>query len=413
MKKQILGIIAVIAMGFSFNANAQLVDITSKVKAAKTEKQIEVGNQKIVDLEKRIADLEGRVVDNEDAVDETASELDGFVNKKNFTIGGYMTLEYHARSLNKSSTKNDNLRVRNWSLFMEKKGMAEGKIDVFAELELENTPLIEGSGTTVATIDGKIFLEQAYMDYHITNDPTATLRVGRMITKFGLWSEDHYYPWVETQSRPLLLRNVFPQVVDGAAVWGQSLFGNSLIHYAIYAGNGGFLAKNTLPSSSNNTGGWNYGTQLYVTRKDGDVDWRIGTSFYGERVRNDVGTKDISMKTYGVDTKVKYKGATLKAEATLSKNNDHLLGVKYNTIAGYAQVAYDVTDKWIAGYRYDYFNDKHPTGAGVARNGKTIVQIPFINYKVSNNARVKLEYLKHDKLNKAKDELVLGTSIGF
>ena len=89
----------------------------------------------------------------------------------------------------------------------------------FSEVEYEDGPKFEGDGTTLSSQDGKIFLESVNMTY--LHKPDLSARVGRFFTPAGIWSVDHYPPFVGTQLRPQHIRKIFPQVIDGAGVFGS------------------------------------------------------------------------------------------------------------------------------------------------------------------------------------------------
>ncbi|MDH5639335.1 MAG: porin, partial [Nitrospinota bacterium] len=152
---------------------------------------------------------------------------------KSVNVSGYMDAEY---IINDQKGQADGFRTHHFSFFLEKK--LYKKWSVFSELEFEDAPYFEAgsSESGFEFAEGKILLEQAYMDY--TSSPNLAFRVGRFLTPAGIWNINHYPPFVTTQSRPQHIRHIFPQYLDGFEIHGSVNIQDFMVNYMGYAANG-------------------------------------------------------------------------------------------------------------------------------------------------------------------------------
>lgn len=86
---------------------------------------------------------------------------------------------------------------------------------------------------------GTTYIERAYMEWKTY--PFARIRVGRMITPFGIWSQDHGAPVTTTVRLPFVTSTQpsmgFPSTVTGLEALGSINLRNIVFSYAAYVGN--------------------------------------------------------------------------------------------------------------------------------------------------------------------------------
>jgi len=293
-------------------------------------------------------------------------------------INGYVDVEYHVDSRDSIAS---GFRLHHFSLFF-KKQLAE-KWRFFSEIEYEDAPKFEGEGepqpapalgSVVDDAEGKIFVEAVNIDYLWR--PTASFRVGRFFTPAGIWSIDHYPPFVPTQIRPGHIRKVFPQVVDGAAAYGTIPMGDTFFNYDIYTGNG---EGNTGKKDENRQKA--AGVRAYFILPYLQY-FELGASGYTDELNN-----DDEKTAYGIHAKIQTGKFTLQAEGSDAKI-EPLATPSYHVKGHYGQLLYDFTDKWAFGYRYDFYDQKSIDVKDETTNSF------FINYHVNKDITLKLEH--HD-----------------
>ncbi|MFV2058920.1 MAG: hypothetical protein ACC707_20870, partial [Thiohalomonadales bacterium] len=206
-------------------------------------------------------------------------------------ISGYADVEYI-----KTSKENDKpgFRLHHFSLFFTKK--INDKWSLFSEIEYEDGPVFEGDNTNVPVVtpgpgggestatqlkasSGKIFLEAMNVDYHML--PQMNFRLGRYFTPAGIWSIDHYPPFVPTQERPMHIRNIFPQLVDGLMTYGRIPMGSTYFKYDLYYGNGEVSTGNG-DGDTHKSSGIRLALEIPVLTK-----FELGVSGYEDTVKND------------------------------------------------------------------------------------------------------------------------------
>jgi len=140
--------------------------------------------------------------------------------ENNITISGYADVEYRGSS---EPGINEEFRMHHLSLFFSKQ--FDNNVKFFSEIEYEDTPKFEGKNDgsgDLETASGKIFVEALNFDWNYSQH--LNIRAGRFFTPAGIWSEDHYPPFVTTQERPLHIRKIFPQLIDGLSLFGSTEF---------------------------------------------------------------------------------------------------------------------------------------------------------------------------------------------
>ncbi|MEE8574130.1 MAG: hypothetical protein V3T30_01855 [Thermodesulfobacteriota bacterium] len=300
--------------------------------------------------------------------DETLHSLSKFVD-----ISGYADAEFHFTD---KDDANSGFRIHHLSLFFSKDIQEKWKF--FSEIEFEDAPFYQANDSTMTAADwkigqGKLFVEQMYIEYQplIGLD----LQFGRFLTPAGIWNVYHYPPYVPTQTRPMFVRKIFPQVSDGLQVRKTFTKGGVRLNTHAYVSNG---TGNPGSTDFNE----NKGVGAMVNLSPGILDtFDIGLSYYGERTnagdRNDSG---------GAHLKVSAKGLTLQTEVAL-RQHDMKDGTKdYKDIGAYGQLTFD-KGKWTLAGRYDWYDMMRGT-----QNSDAYVFTGAVNYHLYHNVIGKIEY---------------------
>ncbi|MGD8569695.1 MAG: hypothetical protein PVJ39_16540 [Gammaproteobacteria bacterium] len=318
------------------------------------------------DMQDQLNALKDEIVILQDQLEET-----NVSNANRMNISGYADIEYHNSSKN---NEEPGFRLHHMSLFFEKRLTDQWKF--FSEIEYEDAPFSEFEFTDSGTDSqcpgcyGKIYLEAANFTY--AWEPGASFRGGRFFTPAGIWSVDHYPPFVPTQLRPAHIREIFPQVVDGITMFGTVPMGNMFMNYDIYAGNG-----------EDNSGSKDLNSDKAVGAKISFLlpffrYLEIGASVYSDTLNDDT-QKDAA----GAHLKMKLADFTLQSEyATATLENG---GTSHDTEGYYVQLLYDI-NKWTYGVRHDYYNEDDTVDQDVTFNSV------FINYHVNQAIVLKLEH---------------------
>lgn len=319
------------------------------------------------ELQAQLNDLKDEIAILQDQLEET-----NISSANQMRISGYTDLEYHNSS---APNTEPGFRLHHMSLFFEKRITDKWKF--FSEIEYEDGPFLEyefvddDTDSECKGCFGKIFLEAVNFTY--AWDPKAQFRGGRFFTPAGIWSIDHYPPFVPTQLRPQHIRKIFPQVIDGVTILGTLPLGNTFINYDVYLGNGEGNSGSKDGNSAKAVGGKI--SLLFPTLKY----LEIGGSIY-----NDTWNDDTEKEAVGAHLKVKFWDFTLQAEyatATYTPVNT----ASYDRSGYYAQLLYDFRN-WTIGGRYDVFDPEEGS------QSESIDNAVFINYHVNESIVVKLEH---------------------
>ena len=319
------------------------------------------------EVDQRLKKLEGEAAVNQEETDDLANRL-----KNNISITAYTDAEYV--TTNKTGSKSG-FRLHHFSVFL-KKQITE-KLRFFSETEWEDGPFLNnGNGT------GKIFLEALNFDYQWS--PEISTRVGRFFTPAGIWSIDHYPPFVLTQDRPQHIRNIFPQLVDGAALSGNHPMGSAFFNYDLYIGNGESKDFDGSGDSNSTTAvGLRAAVSLPIAQQ-----FEIGGSLYRDKLPVLLDAAAPKKSAQGVHLKIKQGPFGFQAEYAKGSYKPTVIPNPgdYERKGYYGQISYDIAD-WTLGYRYDYYDSKTTT----ANNGIKI-NSAIINYHVNKNVVLKLEH---------------------
>ncbi|HLC18426.1 MAG TPA: porin [Thermodesulfobacteriota bacterium] len=346
----------------------------------------------VEELKKKNEELERRMENME--ADEEEDKYNLGILAGMVKISGYADAELR---LTDSEDENSGFRARHLSLFFNADVQPSWRL--FSEIEYEDTPFIESAHTTdnADTIQGKIFVEQMYIEYH----PSVNwdLRFGRYLTPAGIWSIYHYPPYVPTQTRPLMIRNIFPQVADGAQLRFSHPIGGSLLDTHLYAANGagnpGRLDRNE--------------SKAFGARVNYSMDlldhFDVGASYYRDKDNDDV-----TGNSYGAHLLVNYKDLELQSEFA-TRYNDPEGAPGYTDTGFYAQLAYDI-GKWTLAGRFDWFDDESIAAADKGSFRYT----GAVNYHFAHNVVAKAEYNRNefgDSGIKDYNEVVFATVINI
>lgn len=329
-------------------------------------------------LEERLQKLEGDVEIARDAAESTASHL---------SVTGYADTEYI--STNKSNTK-AGFRIHHFSMFLKKQ--ISDDLRFFSEIEYEDGPYYEpAKGTTPTTVgSGKIFAEAVNFDYQWRAD--TSMRVGRFFTPAGIWSVDHYPPFVTTQERPQHIRLIFPQLVDGAAIsgnhplglpFGALAGGNAFVNYDLFIGNGETtLFDGSGDANSTTAIGLRSTVSLPITSQ-----FDVGATLYRDKLASAADPAQPKKDALGIHAKIRQGAYGFQGEyAKASYKPTNPAGGNYDRKGYYGQLSYDI-NKWTLGYRYDFYDPK----STVTDDG-TKIHSAIVNYHVSKNVVLKWEH---------------------
>lgn len=351
--------------------------------------KIEALEQRIAQLEKLVASLVEQKSQDTNKIEEVSDQvemahysyedLSDEINKS-IQVSGYADVEYKGSS---KSGVNEEFRMHHLSLFFTKQ--FENNIKFFSEIEYEDAPQFEGDddGSNTKSASGKVFVEALNFDWN--HSQYINLRAGRFFTPAGIWSEDHYPPFVPTQERPLHIRKIFPQLVDGVSFFGSKEFTSEhFFNYTTFLGNGESNVSGKKDLNSNKAFGF---------KGDYNAPWldefTLGLTLYNDN--EDSENDNADKAALGYHLKLRYEDLTLqseyaKAELTFTgQNND------YTRKGYYGQLLYNLK-QWDLGYRYDFYNQNTLEADELTRNSL------FINYHVNENFTIKGEY--HDDSHK-------------
>jgi hypothetical protein len=302
-------------------------------------------------------------VENE-SMEAQESFISGLVN-----ISGYADAELR---ITDDDNANNSFRIRHLSLFFTKR--VQKKWQFFSEIEFEDAPFIESEHTTdnADTVQGKILVEQAYIEYQ--PQLGVELRFGRFLTPAGIWNIFHYYPYVPTQTRPIFVRKIFPSYSDGIQARKAFNLSQGMLDTHLYVANG---SGNPGKLDRNNEKAIGARFNFSNDTLDG-MD--VGFSYYRD-VDNDKSTNS----SYGVHLKLIHGDYKLQSEYAV-RDNDPDGASDFKDVGFYAQLSYDYK-KWTFAGRYDWY-DLNDT----ISNNDQYRYTTAINYHLAHNLIGKIEY---------------------
>ncbi len=126
------------------------------------------------------------------------------IDSTNFTLGGYMSLNYVEADGDDGSFNFDDL-----SLFLF--GPITDKLSFFSEQEFTDIYTIHTDGSTHAGSDFEV--ERFFLNYN--HSDTVAVKFGKFLTPIGTWNEIHADPLTWTVSRPVVTAIAFPEHTSG------------------------------------------------------------------------------------------------------------------------------------------------------------------------------------------------------
>ncbi|MEE9354868.1 MAG: hypothetical protein V3U75_04690 [Methylococcaceae bacterium] len=337
-------------------SDLEVRELLNEVNELKREvKQLKSNQDRIVVQQKEtVEEQRAEVEEVLEEVEATNSVLDYLPR-----VSGYADVEYKMSDKNGA---NDGFRIHHLSLFFTKQWSEKWRF--FSEIEYEDGPKFEGD-----TADGKIFVEAVNIDYLWR--PEAMIRLGRFFTPAGLWSVDHYPPFVPTQDRPLHVRKIFPQLIDGASVFGSFNLAdtNAFLNYNVFVGNGEGNTGHNDDNSKKAVGGKLSFVLPFLDHAE------LGGTAYHDGLNN--GDDKFAIGAHGI---FKQSNFTLQGEYATANINAQS-GSDHSDYGYYAQLFYDWSDFTFGG-RHDFLDRK-----GVDRTRETL----FLNYHVNSNLVLKYE----------------------
>ncbi|NBV41843.1 hypothetical protein EBR96_03640 [bacterium] len=228
---------------------------------------------------------------------------------KTTSFGGYFDVEW------KSSGKENSFVAHR--LVLQTSAQPHPAILFNTELEYEYGGAVNDLGDT-----GKIKLEQAWVDYRISD--LATARAGIVLVPFGRLNYLHDSDARDTTNRSMLHRYVIPTTWSdtGVGLRGGLDINSVDVTYEAYLLNGlvsTATATNGIRDSRPGFKSDNNGAKAFATRVAvlPSVQNEIGFSFYNDMVKGSSGEQSLQM--YGIDVLHKMGAFELAAEAALSR----------------------------------------------------------------------------------------------
>ena len=337
-------------------------------------------------LEERVENLETELLIAQEERNDTAMSAANAMK-----VSGYMDFEWN--SFSEQVGKSNGFRLHHLSTFFTKQLAEDWRF--FSEIEWEDGPKYEG-----ATADGKIFAEAINIDY--THNPKANVRVGRFFTPAGIWSVDHYPPYVTTQQRPGHIRKIFPQLIDGAMLYGTLPVGNAFINYDAYMGNGEGNTGHNDDNSEKSLG-------LKVSAILPALNYlEVGGTIYQDE--KDTSSSDADKTAIGFHAKAKLNSWTAQFEAASSEMTPAGGGADDEREGYYLQVMYDWKD-WTFGARHDEYDSDSDDSTTLTDDSTESI---FVNYHVTPNIVLKLEHnIKDDESDPVNDPATTTATIAI
>ena len=315
-------------------------------------------------LEQRVTALENAQAVSEDAISDANRQLEYGVK-----ISGYVDAEYRTRTKSPGDHNGFQLHHTNF-MFLNK---FSEKWSFFSEVELENGTQLEGEGSSTSGT-GSLFVEKANFDYKWR--PDTTIRMGRFMTPFGIWNQDHYSPFVSTQDRPMHIEQIAPGTTNGLDIIGLAPVGSNFVKYNLYVGNGSDSPGEG--DTNNNKAVGARGTFIFTNF----LHLEAGLSTYKDTL------EDGSDKTVnGLHMKLREGPWAMQLEYAAGKE-DPLTGPETESKGAYIQPQY-TTGKWSFGYRYDMYD---PDSGDSSTKSEKVDNVAYVNYRVLPHLVLKAEH---------------------
>ena len=321
--------------------------------------------ERLDELEEQVADIEDRVGSRAIAKAFDAESLD---------IGGFLTQSFTTAIGNDSSEASFNqtqfellLRsqlTKDWSFFAALGFLREADLD-FSD---PDNPNFRAFANRVPQI-------LAWVNYQ--HSDAFQLQFGRFVNPKGIINIEHFPPVLLETNQPQFLRpfsgaSIFPNFVNGFQIHGKAFVGSTganSLDYNIYTGafTGGdaddFVAGGRL-AFSDSSSGMTVGVNYEYGRREAALSAPGHFSI--------VGPRSLNTNTYnvvGADILVDKGRILWKNEAFFSFENG-----QEDRVAAYTQPGFRLNDRWLAFYRFDYFDP----GQGLTDSVEHVVGLNFL-----------------------------------
>jgi hypothetical protein len=338
---------------------------TNPITPAKNE-----STHSIDSLATQVESLSLQVEEQEYLIEETTQTLDNSMK-----LAGYVGVEYKGSS---ETGINEEFRMHHLSLFFTRQ--FDNNIKFFSEIEYEDAPKFDGVNDGSGDLDeasGTIFIEAMNFDWNYSQ--YANVRAGRFFTPAGIWSEDHYPPFVATQERPMHIFKIFPQLVDGVSGFGSTYLTDDIsFDYTMFLGNGESSISGKKDLNSNKATGFRGNFNF--------LNWdelTTGFTFYNDNEDTANGNADKS--AMGIHLEARYENFSAQMEYAKANLKFADSTTDYEREGFYAQFVYHL-DRWALGYRFDEYDQSS------LDNHKTTRHSLFVNYHVNEGITLKGEY---------------------
>jgi hypothetical protein len=191
------------------------------------------------------------------------------LGRTGFTLGGFATAEVEAPEGGGSNGGADG----NLFVFFDPISF----FHVFSELEFGNLATIE-SGSSGIRSDPEVEVERLYLDLDATD--AAHVRFGQFFTPVGRWNLTHAEPFVWTTTEPVIVEDVFDEIVTGAMLWGSLFPPNAALSYSLY----GTFLDHMAPDPDAPPAERSLGAHLEWASLHG---WAVGLSYFASKRPDD------------------------------------------------------------------------------------------------------------------------------
>jgi hypothetical protein len=406
-----------------------VISLSTAAVAAESDNNLEATSREVKELKKTVGELAAEVhrLKKMEPDESPLHGLESTLGKLKF--GGYG--EVHANFT--EGTEKDKVDFHRLVLYMGY-DFADW-ITFHSETELEHA--------FVSDDDGEISVEQAYIDFLLTDD--FNIRAGRILTPIGIINKKHEPPTFNGVERPSFSANIIPTTwsSDGVGIFGSL---NPSLTYEAYVVGGldGSMFNSTSgirkgrikerPSLNEPavTGRLDY-YPISATQSDSDQSLRLGASgYFGGLDNGDEGTNPGIDGEIGITSadfeysiqKLDFRGviAHINIDGARQIGNN----VAEEIFGWYLEGAYHYwPEEWKVGklaksdatvfLRYEDYDTQHEMPSGIARNsaGDRTEWTFGTNFYLTPNLVVKADYqIRDDESRSGLDDL-LNLGIGW
>ena len=331
--------------------------------------------------------------------------LNGNINTKGVTVGGYGELTYNRKEHN-----NAELDVQRLVLLFGYK--FDDRTQFITEIEFEHVK--------------EVFVEQAFLQYSVSD--TVNIRAGLMLVPMGIINEYHEPTTFNGVERPSIDGSIVPTTWREIGIGISGRYNEASLRYQAYLFNGfssstsdgnGNITGGKIGGSSGLRGGRQKGAKSTMNNVNfsGKLDYyglpglRLGLSGYFGRTQSpadveDIAGADIGISMIGLDARYAYQRFTARGQfihgslidtedyntATSSSLGSSLQG--YYLEAAYNLLSQNKKQQLISFVRFEDF-DTHASVAGNLTKNNSFDRQEWtlgLSYKIAPGAIVKGDY---------------------